>query len=128
MAEARNPETWLFGPDHDWRHNAACSRLSPEEADDFFPVEGEPHRPHAIARAKRVCAECPVVPECRAWIDSFEAQSPRGDPTYFGQIGIWAGETPEDRSARRRGRRLVSVSAEPTRGTDGRFASRWSSP
>jgi transcription factor WhiB len=118
----RNPEEWLFNLNHNWRNDAACSALSGDQAEIFFELEN--HR--SVAQAKRVCAGCPVFDDCRAWIDGFEEQSPRGDPTYFGQLGIWAGETPRERTARRRGRRIPVITPTPRRGQDGHFANRWS--
>ena len=67
----------------DWRDHANCkSRLKL-----FFAPKAE--RPQARerreAKAKRLCDECSVVEECRAWA--------RKNCEY----GFWAGESEEDR-------------------------------
>jgi WhiB family redox-sensing transcriptional regulator len=68
-----------------WRDRAACARpgVSP---DLFFPAPGQRGK---VAKAKRVCARCPVQDPCLAeglampaWLDE----------------GIRAGTTPKDRS------------------------------
>lgn len=69
-----------------WREAAACLDVTYEVS--FFPdredVEG-------IARAKAVCATCPVAGECLTWaIESNQAE------------GIWGGHTPKERRALRR--------------------------
>lgn len=42
-----------------WMEDAACSRVDP---DAWFPEKGSSNKD-----AKRVCATCPVVPECREY-------------------------------------------------------------
>ncbi|WP_082375743.1 WhiB family transcriptional regulator [Pseudonocardia sp. HH130629-09] len=56
----------MVGPvDHGWRAHAACRTADPET---FFPVaENGPELDRAVATAKRICAGCPVLAECRAW-------------------------------------------------------------
>lgn len=53
----------------DWRHAAACRRDGTGRTQSmFFPVaERGPARREQEARAKAVCARCPVVDPCRAW-------------------------------------------------------------
>lgn len=63
-----------------WERFAACSH---EDIELFFgPVEPEDHhaREHREARAKRVCARCPVVEPCR------RAALARGE-----RFGVWGG-------------------------------------
>lgn len=67
----------------DWREHAYCKR----QLKLFFPPKAE--RPEARARreikANRLCEQCPVFDQCRAW-----ARQNR-------EYGYWAGESEEDR-------------------------------
>lgn len=80
-----------------WADHGAC-RAHPD-TDLWFPVSrGAGRNGHdtaylrIVARAKAICATCPVLDDCRAYIDA--------NP----QPGIWAGTTERDRKdARRRG-------------------------
>jgi WhiB family transcriptional regulator, redox-sensing transcriptional regulator len=45
----------------DWRHRAACLDEDPEL---FFPVSDVGPGAEQVARAKSVCASCPVRAEC----------------------------------------------------------------
>jgi WhiB family transcriptional regulator, redox-sensing transcriptional regulator len=45
----------------DWRHRAACRDNDPEL---FFPVTEEGPGADQVARAKSVCARCPVRDRC----------------------------------------------------------------
>lgn len=58
--DVRDGLSTLVGPkrDQDWQQRAACAGSDP---DLFFPV-GESRK--QIAKAKEVCAECPVHKEC----------------------------------------------------------------
>jgi WhiB family redox-sensing transcriptional regulator len=76
----------------DWRHQARCA-LPGVDPDLFYPDPGQRTK---VARARRVCARCPVQQPCLAealampgWLDD----------------GIRAGTTPKDRSALRARRR-----------------------
>lgn len=60
----------------DWHAKAACYSMirSPETPNPFFSPVGdddspksEPDRPQRIAKAKSICAECPVQVECVMW-------------------------------------------------------------
>jgi WhiB family redox-sensing transcriptional regulator len=74
---------------NDWRHRAACRNLDPEI---FFPVaEDGPVRDRETARAKAVCARCPVAAQCLAW--ALESGQ---------DYGIWGGMTEDERRALRR--------------------------
>lgn len=71
-----------------WQDRAACRDL------DFslFFFDGAADAPgnaRQVARAKRVCCDCPVRPECLG----FGEQEP---------AGIYGGATPEERQADRR--------------------------
>ncbi|HEX6946316.1 MAG TPA: WhiB family transcriptional regulator [Acidimicrobiia bacterium] len=68
-----------------WRDAAAC--LSNPEVDFFPPREDS----LAIARARAVCAGCPVAAECLNW--ALATNQPDG---------IWGGHTPRERRAIRR--------------------------
>ena len=90
-------DTMLGRPDDGWRARAACRTSDPEV---FFPVaEDGPELEQAVARAKRICAGCPVLAECRAW--AIEALS----------HGIAGAMTEHERSDARRARPARSVSA-----------------
>jgi WhiB family redox-sensing transcriptional regulator len=69
-----------------WREGAACIDVVDEVS--FFP---EPEDLVGIARAKAVCAGCPVADECLSW--SIETNQSEG---------IWGGHTPKERRAVRR--------------------------
>lgn len=51
----------MTNPTYDWRHDAACRDEDPEL---FFPVSDLGPGAHQIARAKSVCARCPVRAQC----------------------------------------------------------------
>jgi WhiB family transcriptional regulator, redox-sensing transcriptional regulator len=78
-----------------WRDRAACASpgIDPET---FYPAPGERTK---VARAKRVCARCPVQRACLA-----EALTM---PAWLDE-GIRAGLTAKDRSALRGRRRGVA--------------------
>ena len=69
----------------EWRYQGACRTLDTEM---FFHPDGErgPSRRNRAAEAKRVCAGCPVVNECRS--HSLRAREP---------YGVWGGLTEEER-------------------------------
>ena len=97
----------LTSPVPDFGPRAACLGLDTEL---FFPIgEVGPSLPQ-IARAKDVCAGCPVMAECRAWA------------LEFGPDGIWGGMTAGERlPLRRRARaaaraREAEAEAEPVAG------------
>jgi WhiB family redox-sensing transcriptional regulator len=69
-----------------WREAAACLAVIDEVS--FFPDKEDLA---GIARAKAVCATCPVAAECLTWaIDTNQAE------------GVWGGHTPKERRAIRR--------------------------
>ena len=70
----------------EWRFDAACRDV---DASVFFPERGE------YGRARAICSRCPVIDDCRAWNDRAEAGSGR-------LFGVYAGESPAERVARRR--------------------------
>lgn len=69
----------------DWHQQAAC-RTHPDP-DLWFPTSGQHHR---AQRAVTICRSCPVLAECRTWVD-------RHDPPY----GIWAATTQTQRDEQR---------------------------
>lgn len=73
-----------------WRDGAACVRVDPEV---FYPLDERPGSP-AVARAKAVCAGCPVRKICLTDVMAGE------DPAR--RWGITGGLTPAERSARYR--------------------------
>ncbi len=79
----------------EWRDKAACRDEDPEL---FFPIGNGPAAQAQIARAKAVCARCPVVRECLAWA------------LETGQdAGVWGGHTEEERRQLRRDVRLLEA-------------------
>lgn len=75
----------------EWKELAACRGRT-----DWFGLDP--------LEAKKVCAGCPVPTSCRRLIDEIEAgyiyrQSASSGHT---QVGVWSGETPPERRARRR--------------------------
>lgn len=69
-----------------WREAASCLETTDEVS--FFPDRDDVG---AIAKAKAICATCPVADECLSWaIESNQAE------------GIWGGHTPKERRAIRR--------------------------
>jgi len=74
----------------EWRRSAACRDVDPEI---FFP-DAESDAERRMARAKAICARCPVREQCRQ--DAIERREP---------AGIWGGTTPEQRVVIRRKQR-----------------------
>jgi len=91
-------------PGHaDWREAGACAQLDP---DLFFPISSTGPAREQIAKAKAICGACPVRRPCLEFALEHDLAH-----------GIWGGTTPQDRQARRRGRRPeplrpVSLSAD----------------
>ncbi len=76
-----------------WYARAACAGLP---TDDFFPVGVTGPALEQIARAKAICASCPVVTECGDYaLDTGQTD------------GVWGGMSAEERRTehRRRQRR-----------------------
>lgn len=69
----------------EWQYDGACRTLDTEM---FFHPDGErgPSRRNRAAEAKRICASCPVMDECRS--HSLRAREP---------YGVWGGLTEEER-------------------------------
>ena len=68
-----------------WRDKASCRGL---DIAAFFPVEGDAA---AIARAKDVCADCPVRADCLSYAVEHNQTE-----------GIWGGTTRQERRKLRR--------------------------
>jgi WhiB family redox-sensing transcriptional regulator len=86
MAEVRRLPQIREG-DWDWQVKAACRGI---DTATFFHPENErgPSRARREMRAKAVCAQCPVIAECRRW--ALAAREP---------YGIWGGLSTEEREA-----------------------------
>ena len=82
-----------------WTDRAACTE---EDPDTFYPAMACLSE---VDRAKEVCAECPVFWECRDDVDERENDSRHQGSCH----GIWAGETPSERVARRCGVMLPAI-------------------
>lgn len=65
-----------------WRPLAACRNVPVEDRHIFLTEEGG-QSARLIARAKRVCAECPVIAECLLWW----LENPDRDAIYAGAGG-----------------------------------------
>lgn len=81
----------------DWMDAASC-RAEGVDPDWFF---GDRNDHASRARAKAVCATCPVKAECLQFALSAPSSS-------FYDFGIWAGTTAGERELIRRGRRTVA--------------------
>ncbi len=83
-------------PRDGWQERAACRDEDPEL---FFPVGSLGPAAQQEAKAKAVCARCPVVEQCLAYA------------MQTGQdYGIWGGMTPDERRAlARRNRRSFRI-------------------
>jgi WhiB family redox-sensing transcriptional regulator len=69
-----------------WREMAACAEVGDEVS--FFP---DPEDLVGIARAKAICATCPVSAECLTWaIETNQSE------------GVWGGHTSKERRTIRR--------------------------
>jgi len=79
------PSPW---PAASWRVRAACSGMDP---DLFFPERGDVI---GVARAKAVCASCPVTAECLQY--ALEAKEKQG---------VWGRLSGQERRAIRSARR-----------------------
>jgi len=84
MAEIRRLPAPREG-DWDWQMNAACRG---QDTANFYHPENErgPSKARREARAKAVCATCPVVANCLRW--ALAAREP---------YGIWGGTSVEER-------------------------------
>ncbi|GAA4672419.1 MULTISPECIES: WhiB family transcriptional regulator [Amycolatopsis] len=71
-----------------WVHDAACREESPEL---FFPVGTSGPALRQTARAKAVCAGCPVRSECLEW--ALESGQ---------DAGVWGGLSEDERRAVKR--------------------------
>jgi WhiB family redox-sensing transcriptional regulator len=71
----------------DWRGQGACLSADPEL---FFPISSRGASAPQIARARSVCASCPVRAQCLSFALSTH------------QHGIWGGTTEDERKRLRR--------------------------
>ncbi|KAA8831828.1 WhiB family transcriptional regulator [Bifidobacterium tissieri] len=77
-----------------WMRHAACRDAPP---DLFFPTQQNRTRArHALA----VCASCPVIDQCRAYMQHMSRQS--GYPLVGVWAGIWLDDPDRPRQYRRR--------------------------
>lgn len=84
--EMKSAEQTSTAPD--WRHHASCRSEDPET---FFPVGNTGPARLKIARAKTICASCPVHESCLQWACESGQNS-----------GIWGGLSEEERGAHKR--------------------------
>ena len=78
-----------------WTDRAKCTEVDPNT---FYPRSM--CRLNEVDLAKGMCADCPVFWECRDEVDRLENNA----RWHGGCHGIWAGETPAERIARRWGK------------------------
>ena len=77
-----------------WRSAAACQSCDP---DLFFPLSSSGPAVEQIARAKEICAGCPVRDSCLAYaLDTGQA------------FGVWGGLNEDERRAMLRRQRSAS--------------------
>ena len=79
----------------DWMGEALCAQSDP---DAWYPAKGGTYGP-----ARVICLDCPVIDACRDHVDSFETNRPDD------MFGMWAGESPAQRYARRRAAREAAA-------------------
>lgn len=73
---------------YDWMAAASCAQADP----GLFHPDHSGH----YTRAQRICAACPVRPQCEAHTERLDAVAGRQD-----QHGMWAGRTRRQREADR---------------------------
>jgi WhiB family redox-sensing transcriptional regulator len=73
--------------EHNWRLRAACRDADPEL---FFPEGSRGPALESAARAKQVCAACPVRARCLDWA-----------LTHGAHHGVWGGRTEDERRSAR---------------------------
>lgn len=98
--------------DSDWMKQGKCRELSQELKNElFFPTKN----PNVMSQdAKKVCADCPVLQQCKTWVFLTERPSER-----YGNV---AGMSTTERKRFRRAQRPGVSKVEPT--IDGRKAKR----
>jgi WhiB family redox-sensing transcriptional regulator len=84
----KTAEDIVTGTAERWRVMAACRTAEPEL---FFPISAEGPSVIDAARAKRICASCPVRSQC---LDYAQATHQK--------YGIWGGLTEQERQRPRR--------------------------
>ena len=83
-----------------WQTHAQCRDSNP---DIFHPPTITGHNADYRAAA-RICHGCPVILDCRNYVDAFES----GHEVH----GYWAQETPRQRETRRRNTRRQHLKLE----------------
>lgn len=81
-----------------WMKRAACLHFDPE----LF------HDENNYFKAKLVCETCPVLPDCRDYVDALEEGT-----SSQRWVGVWGGEAPKERARRRGVRRYRKRELEP---------------
>lgn len=84
--------------DQPWRGHSACAGMDPEI---FFPVRGDNA---GVARARAICATCPVLDECKEWSLGF---------SEWQMNGITGGMSVRERARIRRERKMASRELVP---------------
>lgn len=73
---------------YDWMEDARCAQTDPSL---WHADKGANY-----TEAKRICARCPVRPQCEAHTARLDAEA-----TVYSKHGVWAGQTKKDRETRR---------------------------
>jgi WhiB family redox-sensing transcriptional regulator len=90
----------------EWWSLAACQATDP---DLFFPISGSGPALGQVARAKAVCADCPVRTDCLSYALA-------ADPMQ----GVWGGMSEEERRLLRQREAKARLRAERRPGRPGR--------
>ena len=87
----------LVSENWDWQVQAACRGIG---VDAFFNPDSErgPAKRAREARAKAICAECPVMSQCLDWALSV------GEP-----YGVWGGKSAAERHELRVGTAALAI-------------------
>ena len=89
------------GIDYDWEDFALCKEVSDKQKQDFFPLKDDGGGKRQVNRARKVCADCPVVVEClHAALSTNE------------RYGVWGMTSPKQRLIMRRKYTVVNEDGE----------------
>jgi WhiB family transcriptional regulator, redox-sensing transcriptional regulator len=101
QAASASEDFMTMAEHQDWREQGACLSANP---DLFFPISSRGASAGQIARAKGICAGCPVREPCLSFALSTQQQ-----------FGIWGGTTEDERKKMRRRARRQPARADRAR-------------
>lgn len=90
-----------FRYDPDWRDRALCRHWGPWTFYRSEEIRPSDRRLEAERRAKQICSRCPVIGSCLSWAVANTRE-----------VGVWGGQTSDDRDATRRRLRRQRVRSE----------------